>query len=156
MTKKESTPSPTLPLSGGGAIARGLEQSRLRHSSTPGHHQGDRKKIAHESHYHQFPPSSGGKNRIRYLPDITALYRELADEAAGRARVKLITAHELSKQKLKELTAGLKHLVGKQVIMEAETDPELIGGVVARIGGMVYDGSVKTQLDRLKETLAKG
>jgi F-type H+-transporting ATPase subunit delta len=37
-----------------------------------------------------------------------------------------------------------------------ETDASLIGGVVARIGGMVYDGSVKTQLERLKETLAKG
>lgn len=96
------------------------------------------------------------KNRIRYLPDIASLYRELADEAAGRARVHLITAHELSKQKLTELTAGLQDLVGKQVVMEVETDASLIGGVVARIGGMVYDGSVKTQLERLKETLAKG
>ena len=96
------------------------------------------------------------KNRMRYLPDITVLYRELADEAAGRARVKLITAHELSKQKLKELTTGLQNLVGKQVVMEVETDASLIGGVVARIGGMVYDGSVKTQLERLKQTLTKG
>jgi F-type H+-transporting ATPase subunit delta len=93
---------------------------------------------------------------MRYLLDITTLYRELADEAAGRARVRLITAHDLSKQKLKELTTGLQDLVGKQVIMEVETDASLIGGVVARIGGMVYDGSVKTQLERLKETLAKG
>ena len=96
------------------------------------------------------------KNRIRYLPDIASLYRELADEAAGRARVHLITAHELSVQKLKELTAGLQGFVGKQLIMEVETDPSLIGGVVARIGGMVYDGSVNTQLERLKETLVKG
>jgi F-type H+-transporting ATPase subunit delta len=96
------------------------------------------------------------KNRMRYLLDITTLYRELADEAAGRARVRLITAHDLSTQKLKELTKGLQDLVGKQVIMEVETDASLIGGVVARIGGMVYDGSVKTQLERLKETLAKG
>ena len=96
------------------------------------------------------------KNRMRYLPDITSLYRELADEAAGRARVHLITAHDLSKKKLDELTKGLELLVGRQVIMEVETDSSLIGGVVARIGGMVYDGSVRTQLERLKETLAKG
>ena len=96
------------------------------------------------------------KNRMRYLPDITALYRELTDEAAGRARVKLVTAHDLSKKKLTELTHELQGLVGKQVVMEVETDPDLIGGVVARIGGMVYDGSVKTQLARLRETLAKG
>jgi F-type H+-transporting ATPase subunit delta len=68
----------------------------------------------------------------------------------------LIIAHELSKKKLAELTASLQDLVGKQVIMEVETDASLIGGVVARIGGMVYDGSIKTQLERLKETLAKG
>ncbi|OHB60600.1 MAG: ATP synthase F1 subunit delta [Planctomycetes bacterium RBG_13_46_10] len=96
------------------------------------------------------------KDRIRYLPDITALYRELVDEAAGRARVHLVTAHDLSKKKLKELTQGLEGLVGKQVIMEVETDPLLIGGVVARIGDTVYDGSVRTQLERLKEILAKG
>jgi F-type H+-transporting ATPase subunit delta len=96
------------------------------------------------------------KNRIRYLPDIALLYQELVDEAAGRARVKLVTAYDLSEKKIKELTKGLQAMVGKQVIMEVETDPSLIGGVVARIGGMVYDGSIKTQLERLKVILAKG
>lgn len=96
------------------------------------------------------------KDRMMYLPDITSLYRELVDEAAGRARAHLVTAHDLSKKKIEELTQGLQGLVGKQVIMEVETDPSLIGGVVARIGDTVYDGSVKTQLERLKEILAKG
>jgi F-type H+-transporting ATPase subunit delta len=96
------------------------------------------------------------KDRMMYLPDITSLYRELVDEAAGRARVKLVTAHDLAKKKIEELTQGLQSLVGKTVIMEVETDPSLIGGVVARIGDTVYDGSVKRQLERLKEILAKG
>jgi F-type H+-transporting ATPase subunit delta len=96
------------------------------------------------------------KDRMMYLPDITSLYRELVDEAAGRARVKLVTAHDLAKKKIEELTQGFQGLVGKTVIMEVETDPSLIGGVVARIGDTVYDGSVKTQLKRLKEILAKG
>lgn len=96
------------------------------------------------------------KNRMRYLPDITSIYQELVDEAAGRARVLLVTAYDLSKDKLEELTQGLEELVGKKVIMEVERNPSLVGGVVAKIGGMVYDGSVKTQLERLKETLAKG
>jgi F-type H+-transporting ATPase subunit delta len=95
-------------------------------------------------------------NRIRYLPDIAALYQELADEAAGRARVRLVTAHSLSEKKIQELTQGLQKVVGKQVIMEVATDPALIGGVVARIGGVVYDGSIKAQLERLKIILAKG
>jgi F-type H+-transporting ATPase subunit delta len=96
------------------------------------------------------------KDRMPYLPDIAALYRDLVDEAAGRARVKLITAQDLSKKKIEELTQGLHGMLGKQVIMEVETDPSLIGGVVARIGDTVYDGSIKTQLERLKVILAKG
>ena len=95
------------------------------------------------------------KDRMMYLPDVAALYRELVDEAAGRARVKLISAQDLSKKKIEELTQGLQALVGKQVIMEVATDPSLIGGVVARIGDTVYDGSVKAQLAQLKEILAK-
>lgn len=95
------------------------------------------------------------KDRMMYLPDIAALYRELVDDAAGRARVKLATAHDLSQKKIEELTKGLQALVGKQVIMEVATDPSLIGGVVARIGDTVYDGSVRTQLAQLKEILAK-
>jgi F-type H+-transporting ATPase subunit delta len=95
------------------------------------------------------------KDRMMYLPDVAAVYRELVDEAAGRARVKLLTAHDLPKKKIEELTQGLQALVKKQVIMEVATDPSLIGGVVAWIGDTVYDGSVKTQLAHLKEILAK-
>ena len=95
------------------------------------------------------------KDRIMYLPDVAALYSELVDEAAGRARVKLASAHDLSQKKIEELKKGLQALVGKQVIMEVETDPSLIGGVVARVGDTIYDGSVKTQLARLKEIIAK-
>ena len=95
------------------------------------------------------------KDRMMYLPDVAVLYRELVDDAAGRARVKLATAHDLSQKKIEELTKGLQALVGKQVIMEVETDSSLIGGVVARIGDTVYDGSVRTQLAQLKEILAK-
>jgi len=95
------------------------------------------------------------KDRMIYLPDITSLYRELVDEAVGRARAHLITAHDLSKKKIEELTHGLQGLVGKQVILEVTTDPSLIGGVVAKIEGKIYDGSIKTQLERFRDALAK-
>ncbi|RLB04584.1 MAG: F0F1 ATP synthase subunit delta [Deltaproteobacteria bacterium] len=95
------------------------------------------------------------KNRMRYLSDIISIYQQLVDEAAGRARVLLVTAYDLSKDKLQQLSQGLEGLVGKNVVMEVEKDPSLIGGVVAKIGGMVYDGSVKTQLERFREILTK-
>jgi F-type H+-transporting ATPase subunit delta len=96
------------------------------------------------------------KNRIQYLADIELMYRELADAAAGRARVKLETSHELSPQALEKLARSLEGMVGKTVIMEVHADPSLIGGVVARMEGMVFDGSIRTQLERLREALAKG
>jgi F-type H+-transporting ATPase subunit delta len=96
------------------------------------------------------------KNRIRYLQDIEFLYRELADAAAGRARVTLETSHDLSPQALEKLARSLEGMTGKKVVMEVQTDPSLIGGIVARMEGMVLDGSIRTQLERLREALAKG
>ena len=96
------------------------------------------------------------KNRIQYLSDIEFLYRELADVAAGRTRVTLETSHELSPQALEKLAHGLEGMVGKKVVMEVQTNPSLIGGIVARLEGMVFDGSIRTQLERLREALAKG
>ena len=96
------------------------------------------------------------KNRIQALPDVTSVYQELVDEVAGRVRVHLITAYELKNHKLQELTHALEGFVQKKVIMEVEQDQSLIGGVVAKIGGMVYDGSLRTQLEAFKELLEKG
>ena len=96
------------------------------------------------------------KNRMRYLPDIDLLYGELVDAAVGRTRVKLETSHDLSPQALEKLTRSLEGMAGKTLIMEVQTDPSLIGGIVARMEGMVFDGSIRTQLERLREALAKG
>jgi F-type H+-transporting ATPase subunit delta len=96
------------------------------------------------------------KNRMRYLPDVTAMYQELADETAGRARVEVVTAFELSQTKLDTLVRALEDVIKKTIVVQVQQDPALIGGVVAKIGGTVYDGSVKTQLEDLRELLAKG
>jgi len=96
------------------------------------------------------------KNRMQYLSDIEFLYRELADAAAGRTRVTLETSHDLSPQALEKLARSLEDVAGKTVIMEVQTDHSLIGGIVARMEGMVFDGSIRTQLERLREALAKG
>jgi F-type H+-transporting ATPase subunit delta len=96
------------------------------------------------------------KNRMQYLLDITVLYQELVDEAAGRTRITLVTAHDLSPQTTQNMARSLEGVVGKTVIMEMKTDPALVGGAVAQMGGMVYDGSIKTQLARLREALVKG
>ena len=53
-----------------------------------------------------------------------------------------------------QIQATLEKASGKTVLLEKAEDPSLIGGVVAKLGDTVYDGSLKTQLERMKQTLA--
>lgn len=96
------------------------------------------------------------RNRIPVLSEIVEVYRELLDEAMGRVRGVLYTPFEVSEEKLNEIVKGLEEQTGKKVILRVEIDPSLIGGAVAKIGGVVYDGSIKAQLKRFRENLAKG
>ncbi len=96
------------------------------------------------------------RNRMDVLPEIVEVYRELLDDAMGRVRGVLYVPFELPEEKLQEIVKGLEEKVGKKVILRVELDPSIIGGAVAKIGGVVYDGSVKAQLRRLRENLAKG
>lgn len=94
--------------------------------------------------------------KLRYLDDVIGAYRAMADEAAGRVRGEAVTPRALQDAEVRALTAALTAATGKVVELEARVDPALLGGVVARVGNLVFDGSLRTQLDRLKETLTKG
>jgi F-type H+-transporting ATPase subunit delta len=63
------------------------------------------------------------------------------------------TAAALSPDKLRSLEQGLQQATGRKVILESRVDPSIIGGVVTRLGSTVYDGSVTTQLQKLKQSL---
>ncbi|NOQ41878.1 MAG: F0F1 ATP synthase subunit delta, partial [Desulfuromusa sp.] len=60
------------------------------------------------------------------------------------------------KKRADEIKKSLEKQTGKQVVLNVETDKSLIGGLQAEMGGKLFDGSVKTQLKRIAETLAKG
>ena len=96
------------------------------------------------------------KGRIIYVPQIDQSYRKFADEMSGIVRAKLTAANELSDDKIDAIKAGLEKQTGKQVILNVTTDDSLIGGLQAEMGGKLFDGSVKTQLKRIADTLAKG
>ena len=96
------------------------------------------------------------KNRIKALPDLLQIYRDLLDEAMGRARAVLYTPFDLSEERIKVITRSLEEKVEKKIIMRVEKDPTLIGGVVVKIGGMIYDGSIRTQLRRVRENMLEG
>ncbi|MCK4502124.1 MAG: ATP synthase F1 subunit delta [Desulfuromonadales bacterium] len=96
------------------------------------------------------------KGRIIYLSQIDVDYRKFADELSGVVRVKIKAANKLTKKRATEIQAGLEKQTGKQIVLSVETDKSLIGGLQAEMGGKLFDGSVKTQLKRIADTLAKG
>jgi len=93
------------------------------------------------------------KGRFELLPLVHAAYRDAADTKAGRARVRVDTAEPLTPQLEAEVRASLETVTGKTVILETRVDPALIGGMVARVGGKVYDASIKNRLESLKQAL---
>ena len=93
------------------------------------------------------------KRRMALLPGIAEAYRTLADERAGRQQVTVQTAEPLSPQLEAEVRAALESSTGKRVILKTEVHPELIGGLVARVGDTVYDSSIRTRLEQMKQAL---
>lgn len=93
------------------------------------------------------------KDRFVYLKSILDSYRLIVDEASGKVRAVITSAAELDKTQLDRLSGTLKKIVNKEVDLDVSIDPTLIGGVIAEVEGMIYDGSVKTQISRLKQSL---
>ena len=96
------------------------------------------------------------KGRFVYLSNINDLYQKLADELKGVSRASLISATELSSESVEKIRVTLSEKTGKDIILDVEQDPGLIGGIVTRIGDLVLDGSIKTQLLNMRESLKRG
>ena len=96
------------------------------------------------------------KGRVGFLSSINEFYQKLADELKGVARASLVSATALSSETIEKIRASLSKKTGKDIILEIDEDPGLIGGIVTRIGDLVLDGSVKTQLLNMRESLKRG
>jgi len=96
------------------------------------------------------------KDRIGAISGIAQHYRKLTDEVSNITRANIITARPLKQEALEELKQGLERLTGKTVVPDVSEDDSLIGGVVVKIGDMILDGSVRAQLEGLKESLKRG
>jgi F-type H+-transporting ATPase subunit delta len=96
------------------------------------------------------------RDRLVLLPDIREAYRERLMDHQQVVRAEVTTAEPLPAERLTAIERRLAALTSRRVLMTAQTDPRIIGGVVARIGSTVYDGSVAMQLNRLKERLKDG
>lgn len=96
------------------------------------------------------------RGRIAFLATIVAAYGTYADEISGVVRPTLLTALPLEDAQVQSIRDSLAKATGKKVLLSVEVDPSLIGGVVTKIGDTVYDGSIKTQLERIEGILQKG
>ena len=96
------------------------------------------------------------KQRERSLIAIMDVFSEIVDEAAGRLVAKVTTAVPITSAQAERLTAQLSAYSGKQVRLETITDTQIQGGFIVQLDDTVFDASVASQLQRLKQQLAKG
>jgi F-type H+-transporting ATPase subunit delta len=92
--------------------------------------------------------------RIALLGAILQSFELIVDERLGFARAEVSSSRELTETQRGAINAQLEHITGKRIRMRFAVDPALIGGVVARIGSTVYDGSVRGQLQTLGRRLS--
>lgn len=92
--------------------------------------------------------------RIAGFSDVVNAFEQILDERLGFARAQVASARDLPEQQRTALTAALEKTSGKRIRAQFAVDPSLIGGVVARIGSTVYDGSVRGQLQALERRLS--
>ncbi|MEO8706249.1 MAG: ATP synthase F1 subunit delta [Kofleriaceae bacterium] len=94
--------------------------------------------------------------RLSSLPAITREVDAMIVARGGRVSATVTSAMPLDANQLTEITAALEKLSGKGVDVTKREDPALLGGVVAQLGDVVYDGSLRTQLRNLRDELVRG
>jgi F-type H+-transporting ATPase subunit delta len=92
-------------------------------------------------------------SRLTELHEINEKFASVLDERSGIVSAEITSARPLSEAEKAEFQANLAKLTGKKVNLNFNLDENIIGGVVTRVGSTVYDGSVKTQLENLKQQL---
>jgi F-type H+-transporting ATPase subunit delta len=95
------------------------------------------------------------KSRLGVFDDIQRAYSDMADELAGRVRATVTTAAAADTSTADQIRQVLESTTGKTVLIDFQVDPDLIGGIVARVGDTVYDASIRARLQNLRETLSR-
>jgi F-type H+-transporting ATPase subunit delta len=96
------------------------------------------------------------RDRLIILPDLLAAFRDRLMEHLKVVRAEVTTTVVLPPERLEAIRRRLAEVTGRTVNLTTRVDPTLIGGMVARVGGTVYDGSVTTQLRKMRAQLGEG
>ena len=94
------------------------------------------------------------RDRLPLLPDVAAAYVDRLNQEKKVVPAEIVTAVPLTPEHRAAMTAALGRASGLEIALTERVDPEIIGGVVARVGSVVFDGSVSRQLERLRQKLS--
>jgi F-type H+-transporting ATPase subunit delta len=97
----------------------------------------------------------GDRNRLPYLSAVVDTFRDYADQHLGRIRAKVTSAVKLDDAAVQAMADRLSQATQAKVLLDRAVDPAILGGVVAQVGSIVYDGSVRTQLEDLRTQLKR-
>ncbi len=94
--------------------------------------------------------------RLPALESVVRAYEALVDEQLGQVKAVVTAAAPLAADEQERLKERLQQVTGKSVYLEVQQDPSVLGGLITQVGSLVYDGSLRTQLARLREQLVRG
>jgi len=86
------------------------------------------------------------RDRIVNLSDIIESVRTIIEAKSGKLRAEVISAEELPEDRYQRIKAALERITGQMIVINKSIDSDLIGGVVTRVGSVIYDGSIRSQL----------
>ena len=95
------------------------------------------------------------KNRLRIVDDLVVEYKRLINAHYGREMAEVITAIPLGDEEKERLQKKLATITQKEVVITTQVDPDIMGGLVAKVGDQVIDGSVRTRLKELRKSLVE-
>ena len=96
------------------------------------------------------------KRRIVLLPNIERAFNLLLQEKVGRIEAGITVAQEIPEVTINKLEKAISRYSGKEVSVNITIDPAIIGGIVTRIGSVVIDGSIHTQLNQIRQSIIRG
>ena len=96
------------------------------------------------------------RDRLGHLPGIVSCYRRLLNEAKSRVDAKVVSATALDTAMVERVRGQLQTISGKEVILQQIVDSDLLGGLQVELEGKIYDGSLRTQLEKMKQRIARG
>ncbi|MDX1764241.1 MAG: ATP synthase F1 subunit delta [bacterium] len=96
------------------------------------------------------------QDRFPLIEGIYASYGAFADKLNNRVEAEVLSAFPLAEEDRSRLKARLEKMTGKTIYLKVKEDPSLIGGIITKLGSVVYDGSVKSHMLKLKDQIIKG